>query len=372
MASCHLINSLFMKSSVTVVIALLLFTSHLRSQDIHFTLFDMMPLVFNPAETGGFYGTYRISGIYRDQWIAISGVPDEFKTPALTVDLPIIKGFRDQDWVGVGLMFYSDKAGELGLTTGSLKLSAAYHLGLNKKGTTVISFGYQFGSVGRRISNKGLEKLRLESNGFDPTMPNGDPLLANVDELKTNYKDHVGGVFFKSQINKVNLLEIGFSVGNIGNPNTSLFGSGGGQTPQPPPNPPPPPTPRAESPMRFIGSASYRALVNKNFALKPIFFMQTLGKASEIVVQVIGEYRLNPEKQMVLRAGMGYRFADAIQLIVGMDFKDNIKVTLGYDINVSKLSAASNGIGGFELSAVYIGKIYKKPDPDPILFCPRF
>ncbi len=366
MASCHLINSLFMKSSVTVVIALLLFTSHLRSQDIHFTLFDMMPLVFNPAETGAFYGTYRISAIYRDQWIAISGVPDEFKTPALTVDLPIIKGFRDQDWVGVGLMFYSDKAGELGLTTGSFKLSAAYHLGLNKKGTTVISFGYQFGSVGRRISNKGLEKLRLESNGFDPTMPNGDPILSNVEELKTSYQDHVGGVFFKSQVNKVNVLEIGFSVGNIGNPNTSLFGSGAPQDSTVAPQP------RAESPMRFIGSASYRALVNKNFAIKPIFFMQTLGKASEIVVQVIGEYRINTEKQMVLRAGMGYRFADALQLIVGMDFKDKLKVTLGYDINLSKLSAASNGIGGFELSAVYIGKIYKKPDPEPILFCPRF
>jgi len=226
--------------------------------------------------------------------------------------------------------------------------------------------GYQFGSVGRRISSKGLQKLRLESNSFDPTMPNGDPLLSNIEELKTNYQDHVGGLFFKSQVNKKDLLEIGFSVGNIGSPNTSLFGNGGGQdsTGQRPP--------RSNSPMKFIGSASYRALLNNKFAIKPIFFMQSLGKASEIVVQVIGEYLINPEKQIVLRTGMGYRFADALQLIVGMDFKDNIKVTLGYDINLSKLSAASNGIGGFELSAVYIGKIYKKPDPEPILFCPRF
>jgi type IX secretion system PorP/SprF family membrane protein len=365
MASCRLINSLYMKSIVTVVIALMLCTSHMRSQDIHFTLFDMIPLAFNPAETGAFYGTYRISGIYRDQWIAVAGVPDEFKTPAVTVDLPIIKGFRDQDWVGAGVMFYSDKAGELGLTNGSFKLSAAYHLGLNKKGTTVLSFGYQFGSVGRRISAKGLQKLRLESNGFDPTMPNGDPILSNISELKSSYRDHVGGVYFKSQVNKTDLLEIGFSIGNIGNPNTSLFGGGNRdstiQTPS-----------RTQSPLKFIGSASYRALLNSKFALKPIFFMQALGKASEIVVQVIGEYLINPEKQIVLRTGVGYRVADAFQLIVGMDFKDNIKVTLGYDINLSKLSAASNGIGGFELSAVYIGKIYKKPDPEPILFCPRF
>jgi type IX secretion system PorP/SprF family membrane protein len=367
LASCRLINSLYMKSIVTGVIALLLFTSHLRSQDIHFTLFDMMPLVFNPAETGAFYGSYRVSGIYRDQWIAVAGVPDEFKTPAITVDLPIIKGFRDQDWVGVGVMFFSDKAGSLALTTSAIKLSAAYHLGLNKKGTSVLSIGYQFGSVGRRIKMSGLQKIELESADYKPGDLTGDLALMAVSELKTSYQDHVGGIFFKSQVNKTDLLEIGFSVGNIGNPNTSLFGGktnpGGPGVPRPS---------RFKSPMRFVGSASYRVLVNKGFALKPIFFMQTLGKASEIVAQVIGEYLINPEKQIVLRTGVGYRFADAFQLIVGMDFKDNIKVTLGYDINLSKLSAASNGIGGFELSAVYIGKIYKKPDPEPVLFCPRF
>ncbi len=189
--------------------------------------------------------------------------------------------------------------------------------------------------------------------------------MDNIDELKISYQDHVGGVYFKSKMNRTDLLEIGFSVGNIGSPNTSLLSGGV-------PDSTVAPSPRSESPLKFIGQASYRALLNDKFALKPIFFMQTLGQATEIVAQIIGEYLINPEKQIVLRTGLGYRFSDALQLIVGMDFKDNIKVTFGYDINLSKLSSASNGIGGFELSAVYIGKIYKKPDPDPILFCPRF
>ena len=95
MASCRRNNSPFMRSIVTAVLATFLLWTPLRSQDIHFTLFDQVPVIFNPAETGNFYGSYRISGIYRDQWIAISGFPDEFKTPALSVDAPIIKGFRD-------------------------------------------------------------------------------------------------------------------------------------------------------------------------------------------------------------------------------------------------------------------------------------
>jgi len=47
-------------------------------------------------------------------------------------------------------------------------------------------------------------------------------------------------------------------------------------------------------------------------------------------------------------------------------------VMLGYDVNISSLSSASGSFGAFELAAQYIGKIYKRPNPDPIIFCPRF
>jgi hypothetical protein len=57
--------------------------------------------------------------------------------------------------------------------------------------------------------------------------------------------------------------------------------------------------------------------------------------------------------------------------MVGTYIKD-IKVMLGYDINISSLSSASGTVGAFELAAQYIGKIYKRPKPDPVIFCPRF
>lgn len=359
-----------MKIIVTLAVALLVGSSQLRSQDIHFTLFEMMPVVFNPAETGNFYGSYRVSGIYRDQWVSITGFPDEFKTPALSVDAPIIKGFRDQDWVGVGGFFYSDKSGSLGLVNNAFKLSAAYHLGLNKKGTAVISFGYQTGSVARRIKASGLAKIELESDDYEPGSLTGDLALMGISELQKSYLDHVGGINFKARPNRTDVIEFGLAVGNIGSPDASLLGGGGGGM-NPGPNPPPS-SGRFESPLRFIGTASYRFALNSEFALKPTAFYQRLGPASELAIQVGGEYLLNAEKQTVLRAGLGYRVGDALQLIVGMDFKQSLQVTFGYDVNVSQLSPASNAVGGFELSAVYIGKIYKRPDPEPVLFCPRF
>lgn len=75
-----------------------------HSQDIHFTLHSMTPLAFNPANTGGFYGSYRISGLYRDQYRSVTG-NGAFTTPTFSVDVPVIRGFKETDWVGVGIFF---------------------------------------------------------------------------------------------------------------------------------------------------------------------------------------------------------------------------------------------------------------------------
>ena len=121
-----------------------------------------------------------------------------------------------------------------------------------------------------------------------------------------------------------------------------------------------------------MGTAALRIRTADRFAVHPKAFYQSLGKANEISVRADIEYLLNPQKELVLRLGLGYRIADALQLVVGADIRDEWKFTFGYDVTTSPLSGAAKGIGGFELSAIYIGKIYKKPDPDPILFCPRF
>ena len=344
-----------MKRILTLAVVVLIGSFQLRSQDIHFTLFDMVPVMFNPAETGNFYGSYRIAGIYRDQYLPVIGFADQFKTPGLTVDAPIIKGFRDQDWVGVGGMMFGDRSGELGLANTAFKVSAAYHLGLNKKGTTVLTLGYQTGSVARRIKQDGLAKLRLENPD--------DQRLMGVTELESSFLDHVVGINFKSQSKSKSVFQLGFAAHNIGSPDISLLGAGGGQDTNNNP---------FDSQLKYVAMGSYRFLTSSRLALKPALFAQFLGKAREISAQFGAEYLLNPEKNLVLRAGIGYRVGDALQLIVGMKFNDALQVALAYDANISRLSPASNGVGGFELSAVYIGKIYKRPDPDPILFCPRF
>ena len=41
------------------------------AQDIHFTMWDAMPITTNPATTGVFPGDYRGAINYRNQWASI-------------------------------------------------------------------------------------------------------------------------------------------------------------------------------------------------------------------------------------------------------------------------------------------------------------
>jgi hypothetical protein len=103
-------------SRLLPVLLLWLSLGALSAQDIHYTLFNMAPLRTNPALTGAFEGTARIGGIYRGQWFSVNGGGD-MHTPSFYIDAPIIKGFRDRDWVGVGAVFVQDNAGPFNFRT---------------------------------------------------------------------------------------------------------------------------------------------------------------------------------------------------------------------------------------------------------------
>ena len=334
----------------TLTVAFFLtFTTLVASQDLHFTLYDITPLTFNPAYTGGFYGSVRLSAIYRDQWATVVGVGDAYRTPVLSADAPIMKGFRDQDWVGVGINMISDRAGALGLGVSSQKISAAYHFAIDKKGQSTLSLGYQTGSVQRRIKNQ--EAAIFETSILGGGMnPNGMQF-----QEKKSYVVHNGGLRFNTKLTETNTLHIGVSVSHIGEPDGRLVNQGG----------------QYKIPMRYVAQAGFRTLLTERVALAPSLFYQTEGPAQEMQAQAIASYLLNPEKKVVVNGGAGYRFGDSAQLIAGVDF-DALRILFAYDINVSSLSAASGTVGGFELGLTYIAKIYKRPDPDPAVFCPRF
>jgi type IX secretion system PorP/SprF family membrane protein len=327
-----------------------------KSQDIHFTLQQMTPLAFNPAQTGAFYGSYRLSGLYRDQYRSVIGKA-AFMTPTFSIDAPILRGFKKTDWVGVGIFFYTDKSGTGGLTQSSFKMSAAYHLALNKKATNILSIAYQTGAIQRQVKN-------VQDLVFEDQLVNGTPQsidFGSIDAMKKGYLDHVGGLKFSSKYNKTDEFYIGIAADKFGRPDWSVLTQGGNYRLYP----------------KLFGQVGLSRVMSDKVRFSPNISYQKIMKSSEssFVIQGLIDYLYSEPKNIILKGGVGYRsganIGDALQVMLGADIKQ-VRVMVGYDIKISSLASASISVGGFELSAQYIGKVFKRPKPDTIIFCPRF
>lgn len=319
----------------------------LPAQDIHFTQFTMAPLMMNPANTGAFFGSYRIGGIYRDQWAHLSR---SFQTPALYVDAPIIRGFRKVDWIGVGVNFFQDKAGVAGLQFSGLQMSAAYHLALDKKRTSVLTFGFGGGKMNRRI-NMNSQDIKLYDELQDPNVTSQDRM--GIQE-KTDYIDLNAGLLFTRKMKDGTALHIGFSANHINKPDYKLRGGNGDAD---------------RLPMRFTLTADKQFMLTGPWSVTPAILVQNMSKINEIQAQALAGYLFNAEKEITLLAGLGYRLGDAIPVIVGAQWK-SFRIGASWDYNTSDVTP--NGNGGFEIAAAYIGRIAKKPTVKRVIICPRY
>ena len=352
---------MFMKIFKTLLF--LIFTFALtdgNAQDIHYSLFNMSPMTMNPALTGAFSGTARIGGLYRNQAFSINDL-QEYNTPSVYVDAPILQGFKKGDWIGVGLVFVSDKVGILEFTTNRIELSASYHLALNKKGTSVLTLGLQGGSVSRSFSPdmtgvRLSELFEISQGGLGNTAPSDQALMSVIDTT-TSYTDYSGGLMLRTQLNKTADLEVGFSAGHISKP-VYVFATNAGSQEQ------------NKLPMRLSAHAKLEMPLQGKWSIAPTVYWQGEAGANEIILQGWGGYQLN--KDVKLNFGLGYRFGDALNVLLGADFKENLRVALAYDVTLSELSNVNSYSGGVEIAAWYIIKKYKQPVIKPKVLCPRF
>lgn len=327
---------------IYALLPFLLITLFSRAQDIHFTQYNLAPVALNPAYTGAFYGTFRVGAIYRTQWFNVDGF-NSFKTPDIYIDAPIIKGFRDNHWVGVGANLYQDEAGALELTFGSFLGSAAYHLGLNKDMSSVITLGVQGGMVSRSLANSMAKRLQV-----DETLPS--------DMDNSSYFDLNAGVLFRTPLGRMALLEAGVAAFHLTSPDYAL--QQGRQN---------------QLPMRLDVHARVKTYLNEAFSITPSVLYKNQNKTDELSLQVLAGAEIDRERKIDVNAGLGYRVNElaALEILFGIDW-GNFKAGFGYDIAMGSNTGSGPAPGAVEFAASYIARIYKKPDPKPSLFCPRF
>lgn len=333
---------------LTLLFIGLMFCWTVEAQDIHYSQYHLSPLTTNPALTGAYEGTFRIGGLYREQWGSI--LENQFQTPSIYLDAPIIRGFGKNDWVGIGIHVLNDRAGTAALTNLTTMASLAYHLGIGKKANTYLSIGAQGGYVQKRLDQS---KLIFKDQFVDGVLVNNNSQdLSNISADNVAYPDFQLGAVLNSYITSKFNVYLGFSAFHITSPEDAFMVDN-----------------QLATRMQTHGGMNID--LSSKATLSPRILFQTQAGATETVPQLMLGYHLNPEKTTTFNIGAGYRVGDAVIPMVGLDFK-GFKVGVAYDVNISDLSSSTNNRGGWEIAAAYTAKVYKNPVVKPVLFCPRF
>ena len=311
----------------------------------------MSPLTLNPALTGAYEGTFRIGGIYRDQWTSVVQSA-KYTTPSVYLDAPLVRGFGKNDWLGAGAVIVSDKSGTAGLTNTTALLSLAYHLGIGNKGNNTLTLGAQGGIVQKKFDQTKLLGEDAIRNGMTTGT---SETFANTN---ISYPDFSVGVLYNSTVTSRLNFNIGAAMAHLGSPKESFLSKVST-------------TQKLASRITVHAGANYD--LTDKLTLMPSILYQTQAKSSEANVQSLLGYHLTPAKDVTLLGGLGYRLndADALFPMLGVDYK-GLKVGVAYDVNLAGLNRVSAGQGGYEIGVSYIAKISRMPVIKPVLFCPRF
>ncbi len=330
-------------------------TAKAFAQDIHFTQFDAAPLTINPAFTGGFNGTVRAAGIYRDQWRSVT-IP--FVTYSFSVDAPLVHELSGDDYLAGGLQFYNDKAGDGNLSNTSILGSVAYHKFLGG-GTTepnkALSVGFQGGYTSKSLD---ISKLYFGDEFADGYFKQG--IGAEQLNNKVHYWTVNAGISFSGKASDRFAYTLGVGANNLNQPQESFERKKNSEV---------------GLGLRYTGQLGAIIMASDRLSLRPAVLYQSQATAAEIVLGNEFNYAIgNPEFRDVstsVFAGVYYRNSDAIMFTGGLEFK-GFRFGLSYDYNTSSLKDASNGNGGFEISLRYTA-------PNPLDFarklvypCSRF
>jgi type IX secretion system PorP/SprF family membrane protein len=358
--------------NLLILIAAFWTLQHADAQNIHFSQFNMSPQTLNPALTGAFQGTFRINGIYREQYrSAMSSGSDRFTTPSISVDANIMRGLRKKDWISGGIMVFTDKAGATGLSQNAFKLAAAYHLALDKKGTTVLALGAHWGVVGTSLQGGAWRFADELISGTPSDDRTSLGIQQDNGDAKKSGKDLDAGLLLSGKLNKQMDYNLGFSMFHLFTPQYSLLSNTGGSNPGPNPTPTPSTNSAQDRPLRTTLHGQFNIQLSKSMTFSPSFAFQTTRGLDEIILQAMGGYKLDPKKEFTLTYGLGYRFREGFHPMIGMKQKD-LQVGLAYDINTNGLNSVTGYRGGFELAASYIFRIHKPAVIKPQVLCPRF
>ncbi len=280
-----------------------------KAQDHIFSQFYNAPIYLNPALTGQFDGSFRMSMIYRNQWSSVAG---ELSYISASADMKLPNGSG-----GVGLMANSSSEGMAALKKNSLSGVYSYIVGDDRFSA---AFGLQGG-----ITNRTLDFSKLVfSDQLDPRLGftgTGSQAEQPFNDNKYYFDAGAGANFILGN------SMLGGSLLHLNKPDESFTGS------------------KVPTPIRTSVYASYKIDLsssgNKSMLLIPSVVYYNQAKANSMSAGMQFKH-LGVNAGLWYRAGGDYK-ADALVLSLIFDIftnrNKNQKMRLGFshDATMNKL-----------------------------------
>lgn len=341
-----------MKKTIQLLAAILTFnfqlsTFNCEAQDIHFSQFTMTPLLLDPSQAGK-GNDHRAIINYRNQW---SSVATPFKTYGFSYDTHFNKNQKKDNFFGIGLSVYSDKAGDINLGLTTFNISLAYHIKLTQE--SYFSAGLQGGFMQSSLDET---KARFQSQ-FDGTGHN-DNFASGENFANTSFfqPDFALGMSYYYATNGMSAkvisdngfdgkkVNIGVAIHHVASPKYSFLNEN---------------TDNLNFSYVFHTHTSF-GVGGTNMAVQPSGFIAYQQKAIDAVLGSYFRYNLKEKSKYskfsngaALSLGVHYRFGDAFipSLLIETG---SFAFGVSYDVNLSGLTTASNGQGGYEISIRYV------------------
>jgi type IX secretion system PorP/SprF family membrane protein len=289
---------------------------------------------------------YRAGITYRQQWASI---PVPYNTFSAFADFQVAKDKVKNNWLGLGVAFWNDKAG-----AGSLQLTkgeafVAYHLQLGEG--SMISGGASVGFAQRSVDfSKFVFDRQWDGFQFDGTLPSGEPEAIK----QTSYADVGVGLNYAWTPNENFYLKIGAALAHINQPRETFYNI------------------NSNVGMRPTGNVEAIIRAGREVILTPSVYFTRQRGAQELLYGVNGSIHVYGEGRdaSAFIIGAYHRMGESVIGMAGYQYGP-VRFVTSYDYTLSDLRPATNGRGAMEFSIVFEG-LYTGGEPAGKFNCPRF
>jgi len=245
-------------------------------------------------------------------------------------------------YAGVGVQLNRDVAGDGDFGTTQIKLNPAFHKILSPDTTLIISIGANVTFNQNNVNyNAFYFGNQFVGGKFESSEPNNEVFSAN----SFSYFDFAIGLKAVYYYNDIP-IHLGIALTHLNKPQQSFYANE-----------------IVELNRKFNIHSHAIIEIGKDLNAIPSVAYFNQGKFIELNIGGLFQKGLDDYNFRNIYFGGWVRARDAGILKLGLDYQ-NFNLGVSYDINFSKLRVASNGLGGIELSLIYIfnnSKPYQVP-----------